>query len=213
LEVADYIEDVGAVAGATDATIQQEELDALEPALANALVVSLHAFAGIRTENTMLLPVTVKGEQLVALLDTGSTHNFLPGATMQRLGFAPTGGEQLRITVTNGDRLRCEGIVHNVPITIGGEEFAVTCVGLDLGCFDFILGVDFLRTLGPILWDFATMMMAFWRGDRRVRWQGVGGSALATHQLQLAAASTVSQQPLLERLLQQHIAIFEEPQG
>jgi predicted aspartyl protease len=34
----------------------------------------------------MLLPVTVKGERLLALLDTGSTHNFLQGATMRRLG-------------------------------------------------------------------------------------------------------------------------------
>jgi len=37
-----------------------------------------------------------------------------------------------------------------VPISIEGENFSITCVGLDLGCFDFILGVDFLRTLGPI---------------------------------------------------------------
>jgi len=131
----------------------------------------------------MLLPVRVKGEQLLALLDTGSTHNFLPGATMRRLGLAPTGGEQLRITVANVDRLWCEGIVRNVPITIGGEEFAVTCVGLDLGCFDFILGVDFLRTLGPILWDFAAMTMAFWCGDRHVLWQGTGGAARAAHHL------------------------------
>jgi len=37
-----------------------------------------------------------------------------------------------------------------------------------LGCFDFILGVDFLRTLDPILWDFEAMTLAFWRKGRHV---------------------------------------------
>jgi hypothetical protein len=54
--------------------------------------VSLHALAGIWTENTTLLLVMVKWERLLALLDTGSTHNFLQGATMHRLGLAPTWG-------------------------------------------------------------------------------------------------------------------------
>jgi hypothetical protein len=52
---------------------------------AKAFVVSLHALAGIRHERTMLLPVMIHGERLVALLDMGSTHNFLPTATMCRL--------------------------------------------------------------------------------------------------------------------------------
>ena len=55
------------------------------PAPATALIVSLHTLAGIRDERTMLLPVMIHGERLVALLDTGSTHNFLPETTMRRL--------------------------------------------------------------------------------------------------------------------------------
>ena len=70
---------------------------------------------------------------------------------MRRLALHSTGGEQLRVTVANGDRLPCQGIDRQVPITIGGEHFTITCVGIDLGCFDFILGIGFLRTLGPIL--------------------------------------------------------------
>jgi hypothetical protein len=153
----------------------QEEVAAPEADVANVLVVSLHAFAGIRTSNTMLLPVMTKGERLLALLDTGSTHNLLSGATMRRLGLAPDDGEHLRVTVANGDKLRCAGIARNVPITIEGETFAITCAGIDLGCFDFILGYDYLRTLGPITWDLEAKTIAFWRGGRQIQWQGVGG--------------------------------------
>jgi len=118
----------------------------------------------------MLLPVVIQGERLLALLDTGSTHNFLQGDIMRRLGLQPAGGEHLRVTITNGDRLPCVGVARDVPISIEGEAFSITCVGLNLGCFDCILGVDYLRTLGAILWDFEAMTMAFWRDGRRVCW-------------------------------------------
>ncbi|KAK1616269.1 hypothetical protein QYE76_021786 [Lolium multiflorum] len=181
-------------------------------AAATAFVVSLHALAGIRHERTMLLPVTIQGEPLVALLDTGSTHNFLPAATMRRLALQPTGRDTLRVTMANGDRLHCHGVVQHVPLTIGDEHFVITCAGIDLGCFDFILGVDFLRTLGPILWDFDALTMTFWCQGRHIRWEGLGGTS-PTLQLQLLSGADDVEHPLLTHLLQQHGDIFEEPQG
>jgi hypothetical protein len=154
----------------------------------------------------------IHGECLGALLDTGSTHNFLPAATMHRLALQPTGGDNLRVTVANGDRLRCHGLAQHVRLTIGDEHFTIMCAGIDLGCFDFILGVDFLWTLGPILWDFDTLMMTFSCQGRRVRWEGLGGAAPAP-QLQLTMADNEAEHPLLTQLLQQHGDLFAEPQG
>jgi hypothetical protein len=105
------------------------------------------------------------------------------------------------------------GIARNVPLVVGSQSFAITCVGLDLGCFDFILGVDFLKTLGPLLWDFEAMTLSFWRQGQRIFWRGEGGATDAASQAPTAAAAAVSEQPLLDRLLQQHAAIFAEPQG
>jgi hypothetical protein len=102
----DAVEDEGADDGA--------EL-ALADAPAAALVVSLHALAGIRTENTMLLQVDVKGRRLLALLDTGLTHNFLHAGTMRRIGLTTSDSTNLRVTVANGDRLACEGMARHVP--------------------------------------------------------------------------------------------------
>ncbi|XP_071678240.1 uncharacterized protein [Lolium perenne] len=159
-------------------------------AAAMAFVVSLHALAGIRHERTMLLPFTIQDEPLVALLDTGSTHNFLPAATMRRLALQPTCWDTLRVTVANGDRLHCHGVVQHVPLTISDEHFVITCAGIDLGCFDFILG----------------------RQGRHIRWEGLGGTSPAP-QLQLVSGADDAEHPLLTHLLQQHGDIFEEPQG
>jgi hypothetical protein len=110
----------------------------------NIVAISLHVLVGIQMDNMMVVYVTIKGQCLLALLETGSTHNFM---AMMRLGLTPTGGEQLRVTVTNGDHLRCVGVARDVPVTIAGEPYWITCIGIDLGCFDFILSVDFLRIL------------------------------------------------------------------
>jgi hypothetical protein len=164
-EANDYIKEVVPPQEEVGTLALQEEA-ALEARVANILAVSLHAFAGIQTAKTMLLPVMIKGECLLALLDTGSTHNFLIGAIMERLGLVLDGGDQLRATVANGDKLRYAGIARNIPISIEGETFAITCADIDLGCFNFILGYNFLCMLGPITWDLAAKTMAFWRGGR-----------------------------------------------
>jgi hypothetical protein len=98
---------------------------------------------------------------------------------MRRIGLMMSDSTNLRVTITNGDRLACEGMARHVPLRIGEEEFSITCFGIDLGCFDFILGVDYLRTLGPILWDFEALTLSFWRGDRCVVWRGVGSPGAA----------------------------------
>uniref|UniRef100_A0A8I7BBU6 Reverse transcriptase n=1 Tax=Hordeum vulgare subsp. vulgare TaxID=112509 RepID=A0A8I7BBU6_HORVV len=170
--------------------------------------------AGIKTAKTMLLPVTINGERLTALVDTGSTHNFLSGDAMRRLALQPAGLEKFNVTIANGDRLACQGVARQVPVLIGDEPFSIDCVGIDLGCYDFILGFDFLSTLGPILWDLDVMSLIFWReGGRRFQWTGIGGSSAVTPQVQLMAAALDEAHPLLADLLQQHSDIFDEPQG
>jgi hypothetical protein len=59
-----------------DSTVVEE---VTTDAMANALVVSLYALAGIHTAKSMVVPVLIKGERFLTLLDTGSTHNFLRG--------------------------------------------------------------------------------------------------------------------------------------
>jgi hypothetical protein len=75
-------------------------------------------------------------------------------------------------------------VARQVPVLIGDEPFSIDCVSIDLGCYDFILGVDFLSTLGPILWDLDVLSLIFWReGGHRVQWTGIGSSGAATPQL------------------------------
>jgi len=65
------------------------------------------------------------------------------------------------VVVTNGDRVACRGLARDVAVRIAEEHFTVDC-------YDVVLGTTYLRTLGPILWDFDDLCMAFWRHGRRI---------------------------------------------
>jgi hypothetical protein len=75
----------------------------------------------------------------------------------------------LKVMVANGDRLTSKGICRTLGLSIGNVDVDVDCYGLSLGGFDVILGTQWLRALGPILWDFEKLTMSFWFGDRLVR--------------------------------------------
>jgi hypothetical protein len=134
--------EVAAVAAFTEATLVEA---------APLPTVSLYTIAGIWMENAMHLHVYVHGHCLLALLDSGSTHNFIDVGLMCPLRLSTTPHPTMRILVANGDRVPCEGVARDVTLAIGTEEFSINCYDIDLGGFDVILGIDFLRTLGPIL--------------------------------------------------------------
>ena len=98
----------------------------------------------------MHLPVFVHGHRLVALLDSGSTHNFINADHMHCLRLSTAPHPTMRVLVANGDGVPCEGVARDVALAIGTEEFSISCFDINLGGFDVILGVDFLRTLVPI---------------------------------------------------------------
>jgi len=68
------------------------------------------------------------------------------------------------VTVANGDRVASPGKALAHSVHIGNEAFDIDFYALPLGAYDMVLGVQWLSSLGPILWDFAKHTMCFtWR--------------------------------------------------
>jgi len=137
--------------------------------------ISLHAATGVRARGcqTMKVHVRVCDAVAVALLDSGSSHNYIDVQMEQRAGVHLTAHTGLSVAVANGDRIASPGRALAQSVRIGGEAFDIDLYALPLGEYDMVLGVQWLGTLGPILWDFAKHTMAFKRSGKRVLWRGI----------------------------------------
>jgi hypothetical protein len=144
----------------------------------------------------MQLQVAINDTHFLALLDSGSTHNFVDTEAAARAGGDLRGCTGLRVAVANDDHVMSSGCCRGLKIGIEGESFVIDCYGLTLGSFDMVLRVQWLVALGPILWDFDRL----WR----LVWNAADPSASAP------SLHTVTGD-LLEELLAHFVGVFTEP--
>jgi hypothetical protein len=168
--------------------------------------VSLHTITGVAAGNTMQLAVQAGNHTIAALVDSGSTHCFVAPDTAQRLGWLPQPRPGMTVGVANGDRISCVGFCPGSLVCISQEEFHIDFYIVSLAGYEMVLGCQWLRTLGPVLWDFATQAMSFWRLDHPIQWQGIA-SARTTH---LHSATT---DDVLQCLLDEFADVFATPTG
>ncbi|XP_066341737.1 uncharacterized protein [Miscanthus floridulus] len=183
-----------------------EANDAEDTATADDPHISLLAMAGVRTPETMQVRIQMGGTTLLALLDSGTTHNFVSEEATARTSLQLQSWASMKVTVANGDWVPYPGAYRVVPFSIDGERFTTDFFALPLAGYDVVLGTDWLAMLGPILWDFGTLTMSFWHGDHRVCRSGVASSPAPS----LRACSA---DDLLPALLEEFAPVFVEPSG
>jgi hypothetical protein len=186
----------------------EEETAAAEPNYETAApVFSLQAVAGVPICDTMQVRVDLGTSTLVALLDTGSTHNFIGEEAARRTGLVIQPRSRLTATVANGERILCPGVIRQAPIFIAAERFLVDLFVMPLAGYDLVLGTQWLVTLSRIMWDFTARTMSFTRHGREVCWTDV-----ATVRAPRLAA-TAAGDPLIEGLLDTFADVFAAPTG
>lgn len=168
--------------------------------------ISMHALAGIRMGKTLNLAASIGDTNLMALIDSGYTHCFLAESTALRIGLVPEPRPGLTVGVANGECVPATGVCKAVPITIGAETFHVDVYIILLDGYELVLGCDWLRTLGPIMWDFDRRSMAFWRDGHRVKWLGLDAPPVPHLAITMA-------QDLLRLLLDEFADLFATPTG
>jgi hypothetical protein len=106
-----------------------------------------------------------------------------------------------RVAVANGDKIDCHGLANSLRLCVGPDIFTMDSYAIPLDSFDIILGVQFLRTLGPILWDLANMNMAFWKNGYQVLWKGLNSTRSMMHRPLSARVSTSNPTPMMDSLV------------
>jgi len=78
--------------------------------------ISLNAITGTPTPKTMRLIGVLKNQQVIILIDSGSTHNFLDSKLAALLGLMPKNEEVIRVKVANGQEIVSSGRNDGVPL-------------------------------------------------------------------------------------------------
>lgn len=100
-------------------------------------LISLHALTGEAAIETLKVAGRVGKHQILILIDSGSSHNFMDSELAEKLSW-----------------------------WMQGKEFSADTLVMPLAEYDLILGVKWLKPLGPILWDFQNQFMQFeWQGQ------------------------------------------------
>ena len=91
------------------------------------------------------VPCLVNGRMVSALVDTGSTHNFVSNRVALELGLK-TRINTGKVKAVNSQVKQIEGIARDVPISLGEYEGRVDLTVIELDDFDLILGISFMHS-------------------------------------------------------------------
>ena len=123
--------------------------------------ISLHAMSGSDAPETMRVRGAIGIVSTVVLLDSGSTHNFVSEHLATKLNLQPATNKKVTVEVASGEKLSSKGKCNAVSIKLGGFVTHVDFYILPLEGYEAVLGTQWLRTLGEILWNFSKMTMRF----------------------------------------------------
>ncbi|GMJ07956.1 hypothetical protein HRI_004464800 [Hibiscus trionum] len=200
-------------------------------------VLSLQAMWGAGGCETMKVNVLIKRQKIVALIDSGSTHNFLSLGATKAYGLIVEQKHQMRVTIADGGFIQSLGLCRAVEWETQGHQFSADFLVLPLNGCDMVLGVQWLASLGSIQWDFSTLMMQFTHEREAICWKGLHpgsiqwlqdskgskmlkgnritpGMSLLTMNTQLELLLKKDENRAdLQQLLEEFAEVFREPQG
>ncbi|XP_058753077.1 uncharacterized protein LOC131626262 [Vicia villosa] len=123
--------------------------------------LSPQALTGHYHPQTLKFKGKIQGLSVMVLVDTGSTHNIMQPRIAHHLNLHTTPINQFSVMVGNGSHLQCEGICNNVQIFLQNKPFTLPFYLLPIEGADIVLGMAWLRTLGPIQADFSIPSLTF----------------------------------------------------
>ncbi|PNY02508.1 retrotransposon-related protein [Trifolium pratense] len=125
---------------------------------------------------TMKIKGRLQDVDVVVLVDSGASHNFISPKITAALGLQVTPISAKNIKLGDGHKVISQGVCKGVSINLGTMIVVVDALVLDLGGLDVVLGVSWLSTLGKVVIDWKALSMQFWHNDEMVALQGLGGN-------------------------------------
>lgn len=132
------------------------------------LEIMLHALTGWSAPKTMRLVARIGSHEIIVLIDSGSTHNFISEKLANELQLLVVPIERFTVQVANRDKLKCQGHFEEVWVDLQGTIFSLTLYSLPLTGMDLVLGIQWLEMLGSVVCNWKQLTMEF-RWENQIR--------------------------------------------
>lgn len=128
--------------------------------------ISVHTLDDSPSYHMMKVTGFVGRKPLQILIDLGSMHNFLSASMGKQLGCSLITIPPIQVTTTKGGQLNCDSLCKNFTWYMQGQKYFMDVMLVQLESYDMILGIQWLQTLGDILWNFGQLQTKFHSHER-----------------------------------------------
>ncbi|XP_048627782.1 uncharacterized protein LOC125596770 [Brassica napus] len=193
--------------------------------------LSLNSFLGLSSPTTMKLWGSIGKNNIVVLVDSGASHNFIDPSVLKKAHLTPVNDRRLDILLGTDITVKGSGVCKDIPFTIQSMEDVADFIVLELGRLDMVLGVQWLRTLGRCEVDWETQEMSFVFKGNKITLRGdpslhgapttlnnlldvetTKGLEFDLDMVQVNNISLTQEIPIpIEHLLDRHVRVFAEP--
>lgn len=135
-------------------------------------LISLDALEGCISLKTIRVIGQVRGKNISMLVDSGSRHNFVQEAKISELRLPVSPIKEFFVATGSGEKLCCNKVCRAEELVVQKHKFKVDLFVLPMAEANLVLGIQWLKTLGPITTDYSVPYMEFMVGGSLVRWMG-----------------------------------------
>jgi len=115
----------------------------------------------------------IQTKRVVILIDSGSTHNFIDPSSFTKVPLGEVILLHLQVRVANGDIMSSSRKCNFVTLKVQGTTIITYFYLIPLGGCDVVLSIDWLLTLGPVIWDFSKLTLEYTLAGHHILLQGL----------------------------------------
>jgi hypothetical protein len=117
--------------------------------------------AGISTPQTLNIKGYIKKKKVIVLIYYGITHNFIHYKLAKALNCFIYTTPELQVMISNRGTINFSGKFHKIDLTMGEYVMNSPIIVIPMGGVDVVLGVQWLQSLGKMVFNFQKLFMKF----------------------------------------------------
>lgn len=129
--------------------------------------------AEVQGKKTIKLTGLVNNQQILIIIDSGSSCTFISEKAVDTLRLAVTKVPSVSVTVANGDTVCSDAQVSDFTWWSQGHTFTHSARVLKLSYFDMVLGVDWLEQFSPMWIHWKRKLLQFTHRGKWITLKGI----------------------------------------